>query len=488
MVSQLGPLPGSGRQGVTVSVAISGRDGVPLVIAYDVLATKVFGFFSEVRIRESGELSIFALDETTGEFLHFAPDPDDPETFLASDLVTDSGPTAAFVRGLPEAPDDLIVERFEYEGRDWWGAAEASDGGQEREVWFAAAVPEDELLGIADPLVYIVASTLVVVVLAGVRASRLAHRYSAPVRALVSRSERMARLDFDESDPVRTGIRELDQLARAQDRTRTVLANFTATDDEVRIARQIRQFDQRASTAIAGLHEIAVIYSEGEQPSCEVAIALDVVETPGAAARSLVAPGKGQSTLALQLSAPTTALDGAMLARELGAAFRQSARHCSDPALVLLDLDRYCRERYPDLGLVSASCIGFGPNDDSIAVAAAGEPMVFVAGPEGPRALELSGPSLGRMSDVESPVELGVTLPAKSVLVASPRRIAETLGSDRMPLGIDTLAKHMSDAVDEDLGLDEILRNAGSAIRGALGKEQFEIDLASVVVRRCPSS
>ncbi|MEO1510909.1 MAG: SpoIIE family protein phosphatase, partial [Planctomycetota bacterium] len=417
VVSQLRPLPETGRQGFIVSIAIPAAREGEIVIAYDVIATEVLDYFDDIRIRRRGEMAVFALDERRGVLQHFAATPDDPENVVLSDLRADSGPAIAFVRDIEDLPESSEVRRFEYQDEAWWGALEASDRGVEREIWYAAVVPERELLGITDPFIYVIIVTVIVVALASVRARVMSARYAGPVRALVDQSERMARLDFNQSDPIRSDIREIEILARAQDRTRSALESFTATDEEVSLARAVREFDRQRIRAVVGGHEIAVSFAEGEQPACELALAVGVVESPGSQVRSLLPPGQGHRTLALHLSAPTTALDGAMLARELTAVVRQSARVRHEPALVLLDLDRYCREWYPDLGLVSAVCLALDAEADTVDLAAAGDPVAFVTGAGDHEILDLTGPSLGHMSDVETPVTKHVTLPPGAVLL-----------------------------------------------------------------------
>jgi hypothetical protein len=484
VLTDLRPLPVTGKPGLTISMAIAGRDGKIIVLAYDVLGTSVRNFFKEIRIRDRGTMSIFLVNDKTGELERFAPNDEGSAAAPTADLASDASPSAAFVRGLPRLPDGAAVRRFSFAGEDWWGGIEAADRGEERGVWFVAAVPEDELLGITDPFVYVIIVTAIIVVLASLRARVLSARYAGPVRALVDQSERMARLDFNQGDPIRSGIRELDVLARSQDRTRAALESFTATDEEIKIARSIREFDEQSFRAQAGNHEIAVTFAEGEQPACELALAVDVVANPGSVVSSLVPAGKGTRTIAIQLSAPTTALDGAMLAREFAAAFRQSARLREDPALVLLDLDRYCRERYPDLGLVSACCVALRSGEDSISVAASGDPVVFIVGPEGHETLDLAGTSLGLMSEVEVPVSKSITLSPGSIVVVCPRRITESLSRERVPLGVDTLAAGISAAAQPGVHLDEVLSTASVEIRTSIGRERLETDLVAIAVRR----
>ncbi|MEO1512674.1 MAG: hypothetical protein AAFU70_11420, partial [Planctomycetota bacterium] len=72
-----------------------------------------------------------------------------------------------------------------------------------------------------------------------------------------------------------------------------------------------------------------------------------------------------------------------------------------------------------------------------------------------------------------------------AVLLVCPRRIAEALGHDRIPLGVDKLAGFVAGSADAPL--DDVIAAAGENLRHALGRERYETDLAAVAVRRRPA-
>ena len=88
------------------------------------------------------------------------------------------------------------------------------------------------------------------------------------------------------------------------------------------------------------------------------------------------------------------------------------------------------------------------------------------------------------MSDVEIPATRSLEVGEGEILLACPRRIVESLGRDRTPLGVEALAGCVVDAAKRDADLHAVLTAAGGAVRRSLGRERHETDLAVIAVRQ----
>jgi adenylate cyclase len=125
--------------------------------------------------------------------------------------------------------DDRAPRNFAFQdhGRTMWAGWRAFPLSPETGLWIGVVVPESDLLGeLERQKRTIIAITLVTLVLAALASVWLARFYSLPLRRLVGESERIRRLDLRGRGRVVSRLREVRQLAEAQESMRAALASF----------------------------------------------------------------------------------------------------------------------------------------------------------------------------------------------------------------------------------------------------------------------
>jgi adenylate cyclase len=133
----------------------------------------------------------------------------------------------AFLAALPGSPAGPRPVRFAHAGRTFLGTAHRVTG-DGRPPWVIAAfVPEDEILAHADrtnrTTVLVTAAVFALAMLAGLLLSRQVAR---PLERLADQALAVGRLRLEPGPPVRSVVREVDQLARAADAMKVGLRSF----------------------------------------------------------------------------------------------------------------------------------------------------------------------------------------------------------------------------------------------------------------------
>jgi len=237
----------TGDAGITASAAIEEQDGELLVISLDVLLRDLSRFALDVTRSKPGQ--VFILDGPPGsEDTRLLGVPFEPSEIAGAELPILESPASVggaiadfstFFAG-DRAPTEE-PSRFSSGDATWWGVAKHTKLDPERNVWIAVLIPEIELREGLPPVHRItILATLVMLIVAVALALRLARTYSEPVDALVVRSQRMERLNFEPvAEPVRSRITELRQLAATFESLRQALAGFTNKREDLRIATAI---------------------------------------------------------------------------------------------------------------------------------------------------------------------------------------------------------------------------------------------------------
>ncbi|MCP5522852.1 MAG: hypothetical protein H7A46_15040 [Verrucomicrobiales bacterium] len=252
--------------GMTASVAVSARRAQRLVVACDVLLERL-DQFARAHPPTPGGWTIIVDDETRvlGSPRRNAPDSGAPPRRGVQKVTEAPVPELAAVAQAwlaAERPTDFI-RAIRAEGEDYWFSARAIQVSGTR-LWALMIVPEADLIGELSRerqiLVGVLAGALL---LALVLSLVLAGSYSAPLRDLVGRSERIERLDLTvprRQRPATSRIREVNRLFRAQARMRSALESFSRyVPVEV-----IRELLDRGEAARIGARpaELTVMFSD----------------------------------------------------------------------------------------------------------------------------------------------------------------------------------------------------------------------------------
>lgn len=236
--------------GITASIAFVGDDGMVNVVGLDVLLRDISVFTTSLVVSEHGAVAV--VEQETSEVLGL------PRTAL---FMTDAGrqsgvrkqldeldvpvltdAVAAWPTGSAEAGGDAVPYRFRNDGARWWGGLTHYDLSPERALQILVVVPESDLLGGLDAMRWIILGIVLLVLGAAVwRAYLLADRFSDPIEALVHGSDRIAKGDLEESAPIVSDVREVQQLASAQERMRLSLQALMKLERDLQVARQIQQ-------------------------------------------------------------------------------------------------------------------------------------------------------------------------------------------------------------------------------------------------------
>ena len=156
---------------------------------------------------------------------------------LGSSLVSEA--VAAFAARLEGEEGPL---RFVHRGEVWWAQLRRFPLGGERAVYISVLVPDSALAaGRFEVRLGIFAVTVIALLAALLGSYRLARRVSEPIEVLVANNERIRRGDLEPGRSVETTLREVRELAEAQERMRRGLRSLLELEGELQAARRIQQ-------------------------------------------------------------------------------------------------------------------------------------------------------------------------------------------------------------------------------------------------------
>jgi serine phosphatase RsbU (regulator of sigma subunit) len=236
----------SGVHGLTVSAAWRDPTGRAHVIGFDVRLEEVSKFTTSLEPSQRGVGFVTTRD---GRLLGLPRNPlfDDPEARRAAllELPEDLGiPLLSDAIGSWLAGGEPlgVPLHFRSGGEQWWGQVQPYELGAEPSALVVAVVPEADMVGdLAAVRASIAALTLIVLIIAGLRARGLAQRLSGPIETLVRRSERMGRGDLGPTEPISSPILEVEHLALAQEQMRAALRSLMKMERDLQLAREIQQ-------------------------------------------------------------------------------------------------------------------------------------------------------------------------------------------------------------------------------------------------------
>jgi len=236
-----------GVPGMTMSMRFV-RKGRQHVVGVDMLLEEVERFARHLHVQGRGRVVILGRDHAIiglPEHVHFGgrpgqhlPRPGDLETSLVRDAL----------KLLPANQP----ARFGSEGRHWWGLRHEFDYGGPNDgagnraalmemVKILVLVPESSILNVHKRRFILTAITVIVLLVGLWRVHVLARRYSAPIEQLVRQVQRLGRGDLSAQPAIVTRVRELRQLAGAQEDAREALGAIVKLEGDLQVARKIQQ-------------------------------------------------------------------------------------------------------------------------------------------------------------------------------------------------------------------------------------------------------
>lgn len=217
----------TGDPGITASMRMPlGNDEV-FILGFDLMLRDLSSATVNANLSESG-IAMVLTDDLRVLALPRPPAGTDPEEWSAKILKPSSalGITAiddalARWRGAGGAADPIL--HFASGDQDWLLAVRPYTlGNLTFKVMLLA--PAHDLHPAWRPMVWLAAGTMATVLLLAMLLARdQARRIARPLEQLLAASERLGRLDFTRTEPIRSGISEVDQLARQQESARVLL-------------------------------------------------------------------------------------------------------------------------------------------------------------------------------------------------------------------------------------------------------------------------
>jgi serine phosphatase RsbU (regulator of sigma subunit) len=232
--------------GMTAAMAFEGRDGRVRVLGVDVLLTDISAFTTSLRAGANGGVMVLTDD---GLILGLPHDPRyrtaaaQAPALLKRPEDLDTPMLAQASRALSiRSPDRTGPLRLRSGAEPWWVDVRPFPLGPDRRLQIEVMVPESDLLGSLGRLrLRIGLVTLVGLGLAIVYSVHLARRYSRPLEALVSESERISRGDLEGGPSSPSSIREVHRLTEAHERMRGSLKTLLKLEGDLQVARRIQQ-------------------------------------------------------------------------------------------------------------------------------------------------------------------------------------------------------------------------------------------------------
>jgi len=199
----------TGKPGVTAMLPVRDAKGRSYVMAYDLTLSDLTEFTQNLEVSPNG--FAFLLDEN--------------ERILGVSGLAQEEVMAGF-KALRSGKTEVFS--FHSEGERWWATVQPYPLGANRELTIAALVPEHDLVGvIAEQRTLLLGVSLLGFGFATAMAFWLARRYARPLATLAHNSQQIGVLELAKPEPVKSGLREIDQLAVEQERMRLALDSFS---------------------------------------------------------------------------------------------------------------------------------------------------------------------------------------------------------------------------------------------------------------------
>jgi len=232
--------------GMTASIMFQSEQGQRFVVGFDILLQDISDFTSELKVSENGTAVVLTEDRRIIGLPYM-------EAFTTPDLRKNALLKQPHELGISLAKNAVeafdsrtspVGEplRFISENDAWWGQAHRYSLSSEETLMIVVLLPESDLLGnIYQRHVWVTLFVFAVLILAIMRAYKLASNYSRPIQALVQQSDRISRLDLTATTIIESSVKEVRRLAQAQERMRHSLRSLLKLERDLQLAKQIQQ-------------------------------------------------------------------------------------------------------------------------------------------------------------------------------------------------------------------------------------------------------
>jgi len=436
------------RPGVTASVAVEAPDGRRFFLALNIFIEDLSRYTTTLRAGESGLVFVLAGDpgRKDSSLIGLPSDPRfkgnlDIQKYMLRAPHELGGPLADFTAQLskPGNLDHYAPVQFYTGGKKWWGMARRWNIRTERPMWIGMVISEQDLLrGIPNLTLWLVGVTTLFLLLAVIRGVRLARTFSDPIDGLVRQGERMQRLNFQPSEPVRSNIVEIRLLATTLERMRQALYSFSSVREDVRIAHSIRRAILPAPLPTMPGFQIEA-WSE---PSSEVGgEAYDMVDywVNRQAASKTAGPPDGVTLFIFD--AAGLGVNTAVKGSQLRAIFRTGVRLGVELPVLAEQMNQYLRKDAPESGPVRSWYGQLNSADSQLTSLCLGhEPVLrYVAGENSFQHLDTPSSPLGFEDQVAISSTQSVQLAQGDIIVIASDGVVDTLSPQREKFGVDRI-------------------------------------------------
>lgn len=477
----------TGDLGVSASLAFDGPDGVTMTMAIDVHLEQISEFCDGLRVTPGSMAFVLTGDMRLigAPISEFIPDREaqraamlQPYTAVGSGFLADTA--RAFRRNESGAVDAI---KFRFGGEAWWAGGRAvpmTDGSQ---LHVAVLVPESDLVGgLLHVRIGAGVIALAAIGLTMQRSRALARRFSRPIEDLVEASDLIAKLDLRDQRTVDTPIRELQRLARAQQRMRESLRNMLRLERDLQIARQIQASTLPDTLPQPAGYSIAAWSEPAEETGGDTYDVIPFSRAPDGSAT--IDHDKPDVVLLLLADATGHGVGPALAVTQFRAMVRMAIHVDADIAHSFGRINAQLHDDLPEGRFITAWIGSLDPRTHTIRSASAGQgPLLVVRHATGEvEEFHPDTPPFGVLPhlELEKPrvVELG---PGDAMVILSDgfaemRNASDELfGPDRMR---ETLASLRHEAAERML---EGLRDAVGAFAGGRAADD---DRTAVIIRR----
>lgn len=220
--------------GITASTCVDKPDGSFYVLAFDIMLAAITNFTTNLDLTDNGKVFVISDD---GLMLGLPKDkrfktPESRKKAIGTHIASIQIPIIQDILNEAEKypfsnPDYIRMRSSTKE--IWWGGARTYFLGKAQRLWIVVAIPENDFFADINHRRNIISFiAFIALVFSFFMANLLARRYSKPINALVEESEKIRNLDMQQRSPIQTQIKEVNQLADAQNRMRTALKSFSS--------------------------------------------------------------------------------------------------------------------------------------------------------------------------------------------------------------------------------------------------------------------
>ncbi len=225
----------TGDPGITGATGMVLPDGTVLALGIDIKLLDITRVTTGVTVGTRGYVAVITSDERILGLPRPAVQIDDAEIRARSLMPVSSLENAVMNAGVAEwqetgRPNGGVV-RYASGGETWLASLQEFPLGRQQ-FWVAVFAPEADFIPAWQPMAKAMLGILAVVLLLSfMLALRYTRRFSEPLESLAEASGRIAQLNFRLGEPVQSDIKEIQQLAGAQEQMRRMLDEYRGTVD-----------------------------------------------------------------------------------------------------------------------------------------------------------------------------------------------------------------------------------------------------------------